>query len=94
LRRIHFPALFCAIGILTGCSGTRTQEPAAHHGNAYDESVVMNPNGTLANAFVYIKSGLEGKRFEVPAAAAVIDQRGCWFHPRVLGIQRPAKRYR
>jgi plastocyanin len=60
---------------------------AAHHGIAYDESLVVNPNGTLANAFVYIKSGLEGKTFEVPKVAAVIDQRGCWFHPRVLGIQ-------
>ncbi len=65
-------------------------EPAcaeAHHGAVYDESVVVNPNGTLANAFIYIKSGLEGKRFEVPAAPVTIDQRGCWFHPRVLGIQ-------
>jgi plastocyanin len=65
-------------------------EPACaeeHHGAVYDESVVVNPNGTLANAFIYIKSGLEGKRFEVPAAPVTIDQRGCWFHPRVLGIQ-------
>jgi plastocyanin len=60
---------------------------AAHHGAAYDESLVVNPNGTLANAFVYIKSGLEGKTFETPRAPVTIDQRGCWFRPRVLGIQ-------
>jgi plastocyanin len=60
---------------------------AAHHGGAYDESLVVNANGTLANTFVYIKSGLEGKTFEVPATPVTIDQRGCWFHPRVLGIQ-------
>jgi plastocyanin len=79
----------------TGRKPARTRidmsgEPAcveAHHGTAYDESVVVNPNGTLANVFVYIKSGLEGKTFEVPTTPAVIDQRGCWFHPRVLGIQ-------
>jgi plastocyanin len=59
----------------------------AHHGNAYDESLVVNPNGTLANAFIYIKSGLEGKNFESPKTPATIDQHGCWFHPRVLGIQ-------
>jgi hypothetical protein len=41
----------------------------------------------LANAFVYVKKGLEGKRFEKPSAPVVIDQRGCWFRPRVLGIQ-------
>jgi plastocyanin len=67
-----------------------SEEPAcveAHHGRAYDESVVVNPNGTLANVFVYIKSGLDGKTFEVPATPVVIDQQGCWFHPRVLGIQ-------
>jgi hypothetical protein len=59
----------------------------AHHGKAYDESVIVNPNGTLANVFVYLKSGLEGKTFAVPATPVVIDQQGCWFHPRVLGIQ-------
>ena len=67
-----------------------SNEPAcveAHRGRAYDESVVVNPNGTLANAFVYIKSGLEGKAFEPPATPVTIDQKGCWFHPRVMGIQ-------
>lgn len=59
----------------------------AHHGKAYDESIVENPNHTLANVFVYIKSGLEGKTFETPATPVTIDQQGCWFHPRVLGIQ-------
>ena len=59
----------------------------AHHGKAYDESIVENPNRTLANVFVYIKSGLEGKTFETPATPVTIDQQGCWFHPRVLGIQ-------
>jgi plastocyanin len=71
-----------------------SEEPAcveAHHGKAYDESLVVNSNGTLANVFVYIKAGpggeLEGKTFEVPATPVTIDQQGCWFHPRVLGIQ-------
>lgn len=59
----------------------------AHHGKAYDESVMVNPNHTLANVFVYVKSGLEGKEFAVPSEAVTIDQRGCWFHPRVIGIQ-------
>jgi len=59
----------------------------AHHGKAYDESLVVNRNGTLANVFVYVKSGLEGKTFPVPSTPVTIDQQGCWFHPRVLGIQ-------
>lgn len=52
-----------------------------------DDSIAVNPNGTLANVFVYIKQGLEDKKFEPPAEAVVIDQKGCWFGPRVLGIQ-------
>jgi plastocyanin len=67
-----------------------SEDPAcveAHHGKAYNESVVVNPNGTLANVFIYLKSGLEGKTFAVPATPVVIDQNGCWFHPRVVGIQ-------
>jgi plastocyanin len=66
------------------------QEPAcvtAHKGKATDDSVVVNSNGTLANVFVYIKSGLEGKKFEPPATPVVLDQNGCWFRPRVIGIE-------
>lgn len=59
----------------------------AHQGKAFDESVVVNSNGTLANVFVYIKSGLEGKTFEAPTTPVKFDQRGCWFQPRILGIQ-------
>lgn len=58
-----------------------------HHGKVYDESLVINSNGTLSNVFVYIRSGLEGRKFETPSTPVTIDQRGCWFHPRVMGIQ-------
>ena len=59
----------------------------AHKGKAYDESLVIGPNGMVANAFVYVEKGLEGKVFETPSKPVIIDQRGCWFRPRVLGIQ-------
>jgi plastocyanin len=49
--------------------------------------VAVNKNGTIANVFVYVKQGLEGKQFEPPSAAVTMDQKGCWFEPRVLGIQ-------
>jgi hypothetical protein len=67
-----------------------SEDPAcveAHHGKAYDESLIVDPKGAVANAFIYIKTGLEGKNFEVPAAPVIIDQSGCWFRPRVLGVQ-------
>lgn len=67
-----------------------SEDPAcveAHHGKAYDESLVANRAGDLANVFVYVKSGLDGKRFETTQAPVTIDQKGCWFRPRVLGIE-------
>jgi plastocyanin len=59
----------------------------AHHGKAVDESLVVSPNGSLANAFIYVKEGLQGKHFAAPSAPVVIDQNGCWFRPRIVGVQ-------
>ena len=68
-----------------------SEDPAcveANHGKrVLDESLLVGHSGTLANAFVYIEKGIEGKNFAVPQTPAVIDQRGCWFHPRVIGLQ-------
>lgn len=67
-----------------------SEDPAcveAHKGKAHDESLVLGPHGAVANAFVYVEKGLEGKTFEAPTTPVIIDQRGCWFRPRVLGIQ-------
>jgi hypothetical protein len=67
-----------------------SEDPAcvnAHKGKPYDETLVVGPKGGLANAFVYIEKGLEGKQFEPPASPVVINQTGCWFLPRVVGIQ-------
>lgn len=67
-----------------------SEDPAcveAHHGKAFDESLIVSANGALANAFIYVKTGLEGKNFEAPATPVTIDQSGCWFRPRIMGIQ-------
>ncbi len=50
------------------------------------EAVVVNQNGTLKNAVVYVKQGLSGS-FPAPAAPVILDQRGCWYAPHVFGIQ-------
>jgi len=50
------------------------------------DRVVLNPNNTLQWAFVYIKKGLEGKKFPLPKEKKSIDQRGCTYHPHVFGI--------
>ena len=50
------------------------------------ERAVVNPNNTLQWVFVYVKKGLEGKKFPVPAEKKTIDQRGCTYHPHVFGM--------
>jgi hypothetical protein len=67
-----------------------SEDPAcaeAHQEKAYDESLLVSPDSLVADTFIYIKKGLEGKNFEVPSTPVVIDQSGCWFHPHVMGIQ-------
>ncbi len=59
----------------------------AHHGKAFDESLVVSSKGSLANVFIFVRGGLEGKRFETPSFPVVVDQNGCWFQPRIIGIQ-------
>lgn len=52
------------------------------------ETVMVNANGTLANVFVYVKSGLPaGATYPPPAGPVVIDQDGCRYKPHVLGIR-------
>src|SRR5262249_49363325 len=59
----------------------------AHAGKpVYDEPLMVAKNGSLANAFVYVQSGLEGKKFEPPKETVVLDQHGCMFVPRIIGI--------
>ena len=50
------------------------------------ETVVVNPNGTLRNVFVWIKDGLPPARWDPPEEAARLDQNGCIYEPHVLGI--------
>jgi plastocyanin len=49
-------------------------------------TVVTGRSGSLTDVLVYIKSGLEGKEFEPPQEAVVLDQRGCMFTPRVIAL--------
>lgn len=49
--------------------------------------VVTGGNGGLANVFVYVKAGLpEGAVYPPAATPATIDQQGCLYHPRVVGV--------
>jgi plastocyanin len=50
------------------------------------EEVVVNGNGTLKNAFVWVKAGLPDKNWAVPTNAISLDQSGCEYKPHVIGI--------
>lgn len=54
-------------------------------GPKVSEQYAVN-NGKLANVYVYIKEGLEGKSFAPLQAPAVLDQRGCRYRPHVLAM--------
>ncbi len=53
----------------------------------YDDQLVVGQRGGVANVFVYIKTGLEGKTFEPPHEQVLLDQKGCTFVPRIVGVQ-------
>jgi len=44
-------------------------------------------NGRVANAFVYVRDGLEKVVFERPSTPVEIDQKGCMYLPHVAGVQ-------
>jgi plastocyanin len=53
----------------------------------YDESVLVNRDGSLANVFVYVKEGPKGWVGSIPTEPVVLDQKGCQFSPRVLAVR-------
>jgi plastocyanin len=53
------------------------------------DSFVFGKNGdhdTLQNVLVYVSKGLEGKHFDPPANAVVLDQVGCMYTPHVVAV--------
>lgn len=56
-------------------------------GEAFANDVLV-ADGKLQNVFVYVKSGLPADaNFEISATEVTLDQKGCVYMPRVLGIQ-------
>ncbi len=52
------------------------------------DAVLVDATGGLANVFVYVKDGLDAKySFAVPQEPVLLDQAGCRYHPRVLGVR-------
>lgn len=54
-------------------------------GTALSEEVLVSEGG-LQNVFVYVKSGLEGRKFATPSTPVVIDNKDCLYVPHVAGV--------
>ena len=68
---------------LSGWSECAAQHP---EGNPRAGDILIN-DGKLQNAVVYIKEGLGDRVFAVPTEQVTIDQKGCVFLPRTVGVR-------
>ncbi|MDB6057187.1 MAG: hypothetical protein JWO95_1031 [Verrucomicrobiales bacterium] len=58
---------------------------AFHTGPGSTRRYVVAGDGGLANVFVYISKGAEGKKFETPTTPVILDQKGCMYQPYIVG---------
>ncbi len=59
---------------------------AAMHKEGLERQTIKVKDGGLADALVYVKSGLSGS-YAAPAEAVVLDQQGCDYHPHMVVMQ-------
>src|SRR4029079_11783061 len=57
-----------------------------HPNGATFETYVVDKGG-LENVFVYVKDGLGKYYFYPPTEPAKLDQKGCIYHPHVIGVR-------
>lgn len=57
-----------------------------HANPVFADSVVVSDDKALADVFIHVTSGLPSKEFETPGKPVVLDQKGCMYSPKVLGV--------
>lgn len=99
-KKANLPNSQSATGEITGrvsFEGTRpkrhlvsmAQDPVcarAHQNPVYLEDYEVEPDGSLPNAFIYVKSGLNGRSFPSAKKPVNLLQVGCMFRPHVFGV--------
>jgi len=65
-----------------------SEEPncAARYTGQPTDPVVVVADGKLANVFVRVTGGLPAGPYPAPTTKPQIDQAGCLYHPRVVGV--------
>ncbi len=63
----------------------------SHPGAAMSEEVVTGPENVVANVLVYVSEGLPGRTFEATKQPAIIQQKGCQYHPHVVAVEAGQK---
>jgi len=54
-------------------------------GPVYPQTLVLGEGNTMGNVFVYVKNAPAGD-YKAPADPLVIDQKGCNYHPHIIGV--------
>jgi hypothetical protein len=68
--------------------GSKDECSVLHKTPQLSEVAIVGDDGGLANVFVYVKKGLEKKKkYPMPTEAAMLDQLGCMYFPRVQGVR-------
>ena len=62
-----------------------------HSGPILSQRLLVDETGGLANAFLSIEADFEGLKFKVPSEPVAIDQLGCLYTPRVVGVRAGQK---
>jgi hypothetical protein len=50
------------------------------------EEAVINDNGTVRYAFVWVKKGVPDKQWPTPTTSVALAQDGCMYKPHVIGV--------
>jgi hypothetical protein len=58
---------------------------AMNTGTVTTRHYVVGADGGLANVFVYISKGAEGKKFDAPTTPVMLDQKNCMYQPYIVG---------
>ena len=58
-----------------------------HAGGVLHDDLLIDPANNIRNAFVYVARGNTGAAPPGPLPPVLLDQVGCRFEPRVLGVQ-------